>query len=130
MRHARVPGDKSDEVTQCRHAGMHERNRHQIEAVLARPAKCILVASCSHPDRRVRSLYGLGQNMNIVEVKELAVKVERFVGPRPPQYFGSFNHTLGGFFTARAESHILNGLAALADAKVQAAVQRRRLTMP
>src|SRR6516164_5561588 len=101
---------------------MYERNRHQIESLFARPSKRFFGASRPHPDRRVGPLHRFWQNADVVVVEKLAVEGDRFVGPRLAQDFGALSHALGSLLPASAEPHVLDGLATLADAKVQAAI--------
>src|SRR5215510_6709088 len=107
---------------QCLDGGMHEGNGHQIESIFSRPAKCFFGTCRSYPDWRMGSLHRLWQHANMVVVEEFAVEVDRFIGPRLAQDFGPLNRALGALLPAGAKPQILDGLAALADAKVQAAV--------
>jgi hypothetical protein len=71
----------------------------------------------------VRPLHGLGQNANIIVVKELAMEVDQFIGPGVADDFGSLLHAPSGFLLSSAQSPVLNRLAALSDAKIQPAVR-------
>src|SRR5262244_848126 len=108
---------------------MHKGKCHQVESIFSRPAKRFFGTRRSYPDWRMGSLHRLWQHANIIVVEEFAVEVDGFVGPRPPQDFGSLNHTLGALLPACPKSQILDGLAAFADAKSNRPLERAS-TMP
>src|ERR1044072_5438818 len=87
----------SDKARQYLWFSIQIRQGHQVKPVLSCPAKTILTARTTHPDRGMRTLDRLRKDGNVVDVIELAFEVDRFIGPGLANDFYSLVHSHGGF---------------------------------